>query len=50
MDNNDDFLQEREWVPLWLAGPILAIMAVIGCIALVRLGIVLYDLAASVIK
>lgn len=30
-------LKEREWLPLWLAGPILALMCTVGLIALVMM-------------
>jgi len=35
VNNADVFLQEREWVPLWLAGPIVGLLGVIGSIAIV---------------
>ena len=30
-----DFDKESEWIPLWLAGPVLAVGAVLGAIAII---------------
>ena len=34
---DDVFLNEREWIPLWAAGPVLALVAVLGLIGLLML-------------
>lgn len=35
--------KEREWVPLWLAGPVLAVLWVVGCTGLLWLVLSLWE-------
>ncbi len=39
---HDPFMSEREWIPLWLAGPLLALGAVVGLIGICALAAELY--------
>lgn len=33
----DPFLSEKEWVPLWLAGPLLGLLFIFGAIGLLHM-------------
>lgn len=39
--------KEREWVPLWLAGPLCALLGVLGSIAILRAVLALRDAIAK---
>ena len=43
----DPFLNEKEWLPLWAIGPVLALVATIGLIGLLMLAAVLYGRLAG---
>jgi len=45
-----DFDKEKEWIPLWLAGPVLAIGAVLGAIAIIAGLAASYDWLLSVMR
>jgi len=40
---HDPFLNEREWIPLWAAGPVLALVAILGLTGLLMLAAELYE-------
>jgi len=39
---HDPFLNEREWLPLWLAGPVVSLVAILGLIGLLMLAAEMY--------
>ena len=39
---NPPLEQEREWIPLWLAGPVVALVAMLGLLGLVLMAVEAY--------
>jgi len=44
MSDDDKYLNEREWIPLWAAGPVVAVGMILGLVGLIKLVIVLWGL------